>query len=154
MFFGMNLGLGLARVEQPGLSDDPSLGLEYDAIFGLALTRRWAASLELSTWQPPNLDGNPSHFHMFAWRVEYTLGPADGLVLSTSLGLGLGDGSQSKRIGSASALSLGYRWPLADEVTLAIEAGAHGAAFTDGNALIPFTALHLRFYGRSKVRFD
>lgn len=149
IFFGMNLGLGVAQVKQPGLSSKASLGLEYDAAFGLGLTRHWAAGIELATWQPFNLDGNPSHLHFFAWRLEYTFGPLDGLVATTSLGLALGDGSQSKRIGSGGVLQLGWRWAVARHVTMAIETGVRGAAFTDGTALDPFVALQLRFYGRS-----
>jgi len=149
VFFGLNVGMGAAQISQPGFSRDFRPGLQYDAVCGFGLTRHWAAGLELSTWQPFNIDGNPSHLHLFAWRLEYTFGPQDGLVAATSLGLGLGDGSQSKRIGSGGVLQLGWRWPIARLVTLTAEAGAHGVAFTDGTVFSPFVALQLRFYGRS-----
>lgn len=151
IFIGMNLGLGAARIAQPGLGRQPRLGLEYDAAFGFGLTRRWAAGLELATWQPFNIDGNPSHIHMFAWRLEHTFGDRDGLVATTALGLGLGDGRKTKRIGSGGLLQLGYRFPVARNVTLALEGGVRGVISTDGSSVAPFVALQLRFYGRSSL---
>ena len=151
VFLGMSVGAGLARIGQAGLSIEPRGGVEYDAVFGFGLTRRWAAGVELATWQPLNLDGNPSHVHLFALRVEYTFGPEDGLVMGTSLGMGVGDGSQTKRLGEGGGLQLGYRWPVGRGVTLAAEAGVHGVLYADGSAVIPFAALQLRFYGRSAL---
>lgn len=150
VFFGMNLGAGVARVGQPGLSPELRPGLQYDAAFGLGLTRRWAVGVELSTWQPLNINGDPTHVHLFAWRVEHATSGPDGLIMAASLGMGLGDGSQTKRIGSGGTMELGHRWGVAPGVTVAAEVGVHGVVYTDGSAVAPFAALQLRFWGRRK----
>ncbi len=153
VFFSLNLGPSAGWISHPEIKKNGQLGLEYDAAFGLGLTRRWAIGFELSTWSPPNIDGNPSHLHLFAPRVEYTVGEKDGLVLAAAAGLALADGSAVKSLGFGIMSQMGYRVPLSKLITLAPQFGTHVAIHEDGGyALAPFAAVELRFWGHTGLR--
>ncbi len=148
IFFGMNVGTGVASVDQADLSGRWRGGLVYDAAFGFGLSDQWAAGLELATWQPLNLNGDPTHVHQFGVRAEYALSGPDGWIAASSVGLALGDGRATKRLGGGGLVQLGHRWALGRWVAIAVEGGVHGAVYKDGTALAPFLAVQLRFYGQ------
>jgi hypothetical protein len=144
----MNVGAGAATVVQPGLASRVRGGLVYDAAFGFVLTEQWAAGLELATWQPFNLDGDPTHIHQFGPRAEFAFSGPDGWIATASAGMSLGDGSATKRLGAGGLAQLGYRWAVGRWTAVAVEGGAHAALYRDGTSVAPFIAVQLRFYGQ------
>ena len=151
IFFGSNLGLGAARIHHPAVSAGWRLGPEYDASFGLGLAHGFAFGFELATWQPPNIPGDPTHVHVFAPRAEFDVGAPDGLVVATALGLSVGDGRKTKRLGIGSMAQLTYRFALDRWITLGPELGARVAIYGDGTAVSPYISVQLRFWGASEL---
>ncbi len=146
IWFSGTAGVGTPRIEHPELGTKLRPGGYMVLAFGATLSSSWQVGGEFTTWETSPL-GTPVHLHTIGPRIEYLPRGPGGVFARGTLGMALTEGKVEARAGGAAAIALGHRWMLASWIGLAVEAGAHGQAYGNGSAVIPFLAVDLRFFG-------
>lgn len=148
IFFGANASPGTAVVRHPDLDRSPRVGFVIELQFGVKLGRHVSLGGQFTTWGSSALL-TPYHLHTLGPRIEIADRDRRGPFFSATLGEALTEGNRSSlvRAGGAAALAGGYAFPVASWVSLAAEGSAHGHLYANGNALLVFAGLRVRFHG-------
>jgi hypothetical protein len=149
VFFGGSAGGGLARIDQPGLSERWRPGAIWELGFGWQLTDALSIGGQFSTWGT-ELTLEPVHLHTIGARIDYAPFDETGPFVGGISGLALTEGEAGNRAGFGQSLHLGWRSRLAQWLTGAALAGTHGHVYEDGWAALPFAMLELRVHGLQK----
>ncbi len=150
VFFDASVGAAVARVDSPGVSGDPQLGVSWRVGVGWSPSALFAVGFSFATWQRSAL-GTPIHLHALGPRFEITPSGGDGLVTTLAVEYAETDGDAPKRYGGALTPSLGYRFRANRWLSPTLRFGADLALYDGGgSALVPFVELELRVYGRTR----